>query len=150
MKISDFEKKILRDRAKSELERMEDIMSNNAENQVLRDFKDRFNICETVYKVILAEHQRCKGKTTTGYLKLDMRQIPHALRFAGYDFSKDLLIDLFGKTSPKGTTAKKLRDATTHGIDEAAVSEIMRRKDELFGYMDQFLSVIRTYDEAVA
>ena len=47
-------------------------------------------------------------------------------------------------------TVKKLRDAVTHGINEKAVKEIMNRKDELFGYMDDFLNTIRTFDQTAA
>ena len=70
------------------------------------------------------------------------------LTFAGYSFDKGLLNDLFGATSKKGMTVKKLRDAVTYGIDEKAVAEISKRKDELFGYMDAFLNTIKTFDQA--
>jgi hypothetical protein len=104
-------------------------------------------VCETVYKVILAEHQRRKGKTNTTYLKVNMSQVPHALNFAGYTFDKSLLNELFGAKSQKGETVKKLRDMVSHGIDKKAVAEITGRKDELFGYMDSFLWEIRTFDD---
>ena len=44
-------------------------------------------------------------------------------------------------------TVKKLRDDITHGIDEKAVKEITNRKDELFGYMNDFLNTIRSFDQ---
>ncbi len=106
----------------------------------------KFTIFETVYKVVLEEHQKYKGKPITHYLKIDMRQVPHALYFAGYAFEKTLLNELFGTSSQRGKTVKELRDATTHGISEAAVAEIIVRKDELFGYMDEFLTGIRSFE----
>ena len=36
----------------------------------------------------------------------------------------------------------------THGIDEKAVKEIKNREDELFGYMNDFLNTIKTFDQA--
>lgn len=145
-KISEQEKRILRENAKKELERMEECLSDQSTVQILDSFKNKFNICETVYKVILKEHQKRKGKSVTNFLMVDMRQVPNALKFAGYDFDKELLIELFGSSSQKGETVKKLRDKITHGIDETAAEEIITRKDELFGYMDKFLTEIRLFN----
>lgn len=147
-KISPQEQKILRNNAKAELERMEACLMDQNTVQLLDAFKSKFNICETVYKVIFAEHQKRKRKDVNGYLKVDMTQVPHALNFAGYSFEKTDLNELFGASSKKGTTVKKLRDSVTHGINQKAVNEIIARKEELFGYMDSFLSVIRTFDDA--
>lgn len=147
--LSEEEKRQLRNNAKSEIERLEQLLQNDENVQIVDAFKNRFNVCESAYKVVLAKHQSCKGKQPTDFLKLDMRQIPQALAFAGYSFDKQLLTDLFGaKSSSKGRTAKKLRDGTTHGIDESAVREIISRKEELFGYMDTFLQTIKTFDFA--
>lgn len=147
-KISEENKKKLRLSAKAELERLEVYFSNQEVVQLLDDFKNKFNICESVYKIILAEHQRFKGKPENDYLKVSMLQVPHALSFAGYTFDKTLLNELFGASSQNGKTVKKLRDAITHSINDKAVQEIITRKEELFGYMDAFLSVIRTFDAA--
>lgn len=143
-KISEQEKQSLRSRAKAELERLESCLMDQSTVQLLDAFKNQFNVCETVYKVILAEHQKRKGKLDTSFLKVKMTQVPHALKFAGYDFDRILLNELFGASSKKGKTVKKLRDETTHGINEKAVEEIVARKDELFGYMDAFLAGIRS------
>jgi hypothetical protein len=146
-KISEQDKFALRNSAKAELERLESYLSDRETVRLIDDFKNKFNVCETVYKVILAEHQRRKGKTNTTYLKVNMSQVPHALKFAGYTFDKPLLNELFGSASQKGNTVKKLRDMVSHGIDKKAVAEIISRKEELFGYMDSFLSEIRTFDD---
>ena len=149
-KITEQEKKILRNNAKTELERLEVCLSDQCTVQLLDAFKNKFNICESVYKVILAEHQKCKGKPASSYLKVNMTQVPHALNFAGYTFDRELLNELFGSSSQKGKTVKKLRDETTHGINEKAVKEIVARKDELFGYMEEFLAGIRSFDSNAA
>lgn len=148
-KITEEEKKKLRDSAKAELERLEAIYSDEEVTKLLDDFREKYNLCESVYKVILAEHQKVKGHKETDYLKVTMQQVPHALKFAGYGFDKALLTEIFGAKSQKGKTVhtvKKLRDAVTHGIASEAVQEITDRKQELFGYMDAFLSGIRDFD----
>lgn len=148
-KITEEEKKKLRDSAKAELERLEAIYSDEEVTKLLDDFREKYNLCESVYKVILAEHQKVKGHKETDYLKVTMQQVPHALKFAGYGFDKALLTEIFGAKSQKGKTVhtvKKLRDAVTHSIDSDAVQEITDRKEELFGYMDAFLSGIRDFD----
>ena len=150
-KITEEEKKKLRDSAKAELERLEAIYSDEEVTKLLDDFREKYNLCESVYKVILAEHQKVKGHKETDYLKVTMQQVPHALKFAGYGFDKALLTEIFGAKSQKGKTVhtvKKLRDAVTHGIASKAVQEITDRKGELFGYMDAFLSGVRDFDAA--
>lgn len=100
-KISKEEQLNIRNRAKAELERLEKIQADIEKVKILDNFKNKFNMCETTYKIILAEHQKNKNVTPNGYLKLDMRQVPHALTFAGYDFNKELLTELFGSKSTK-------------------------------------------------
>lgn len=136
----------MRESARLELARLETVFENQQTIELLDNFKNRFNLCETVYKVILKKHQENKGKKFTSFLKVSMTQVPYALSFAGYSFDEAMLNELFGASGKKGTTVKKLRDAVTHGIDPKAVSEIIARKEELFGYIDSFLSVIRTFD----
>ena len=150
IKITEQEKIQLRANAKTEVERLENVLGNTQTVQLLDAFKNKFNICETAYKVILAEHQHRKGNQDNAYLKITMTQVPHALSFAGYNFDKELLNDLFGANSPKGMTAKKLRDAVTHGVDQKAVNEITARNEELIGYMDTFLNLIKTFDNVAA
>ena len=143
MKISEKEKTELRDRAKSELERLEAIMNNAQIMELLDRYKNEFNLCESTYKVVLAEHQlRTKGKVPA-QLKLNMSQVPFAMMFAGYDIDRDLLNRLFGAKCDRGRTAKKLRDAITHNLEQKAIEEIESRQSELFADMDAFLEIIR-------
>lgn len=131
-KITSEEQIRLRNKAKAEMERLEKIVADDETIQLLDMFKNRFNICETTYKVILAEHQT-KKKNRTDNLKLNMNQVVSALNFAGYHFDKADLSELFGSKSAdkKHQTVKKLRDGVTHGMDPKCVQEIMERKDEL-------------------
>lgn len=148
-KISVEKQLELRNMAKSELIRLMEIQSDDETTELLNRFKNKYNICETVYKVILKEHQKFKKKTLTNdYMKVIMTQVPHALTFAGYSFDKNLLNELFGSKGKKGMTVKKLRDAVTHGIDEKAISEISKREAELFSYMNDFLNIIESFDNA--
>lgn len=144
LKNTEEEKKKLRDSAKAELERLEAIYSNEGVTQLLNDFKGKCNLCESVYKIILVRYLQAKGKKTGKRLVVDGRQVDAVLKFAGYGFDKAFLKELFGEKSANGKTVKGLRDAVTHGIDSKAVQEITDRKAELFGYMDTFLSEIRT------
>lgn len=146
-KITQEEKKKLRDSAKAELERLEAIYSD----EEVTNFKGKYNLCESVYKVILVRYQKAKGRKPEKYLIVDGRQVEAALKFAGYNFDKALLTEIFGAKSKKGKTVhtvKKLRDAVTHSIDSDAVQEITDRKQELFGYMDALLSGVRDFDAA--
>ena len=102
--ISEQDQRKLRNCAKEELQRMKKIMSDASVVELLDEFKNKFNICETVYKIVLEEHQKRKGKKKDYFLKVTMTQVPHALAFAGYAFEKELLNELFGAKSKKGMT----------------------------------------------
>ena len=143
MKITTDEQFELRNKAKSELERLETVMSDVAVMQLLDCYKNKFKLCESAYKVILKEHQlKTKGKVPN-HLKIDMTQAPFAMAFAGYNIERDLLNRLFGAKCENGRTAKKLRDAITHSFEQKAIDEIQARQNELFSDMNTFLEIIR-------
>lgn len=68
IKISESEKQDLRCRAQKELERLEACLSDQHTVQLLDAFKNKFNLCETVYKFILTEHQKYKGNKISNEL----------------------------------------------------------------------------------
>ena len=145
-KYSENQQKALRLEAKKELIRLENVSKDTETMTLIESFKTKYNICETVYKVVLREHQSIKKNEHETHLKVTMRQVPHALKFAGYGFKKDLLNNIFGASCENGMTVKKLRDKVTHGMDSKAIEEIKQRKDELFGYMDIFIEVMKNFD----
>ncbi|MCI8396417.1 MAG: hypothetical protein HFJ52_01665 [Clostridia bacterium] len=147
MELSEGEKFALRNQAKAELERIEKVFNDENTKILIDNFKNTFLLCEATYKVILAEHQKCKGKTVTRLL-VSMKQAPYALNFAGYDFEKDLLRKLFSAENHVGKkSVKKIRDSLTHKLDHDTINELLVRKEELFGYMNEFLVKIRTFDQ---
>ncbi|SET62073.1 hypothetical protein [[Clostridium] polysaccharolyticum] len=147
--LDEAQKISLRNRAKDELVRIETLIADKDKKRMIDDFKEKFSLCEIVYKVILEEHQFNKTGKHLDYLKVTMTQVPHALTFAGYDFDKDLLTKLFGAEEKIGSrSVKKLRDALTHSMNDKAVNELSDRYEELNGYMDSFLNKIRTFDAA--
>ena len=54
--LSAKEQKQLREKAKKELVRLESIDTDTI--QLLDKFKNKFNYCETIYKMVLKEHRR--------------------------------------------------------------------------------------------
>lgn len=147
--LDDGQKLSLRNRAKDELNRIETLMADKDKKRMIADFKEKFSICEIVYKVVLEDHQFNKTGQHIDRLQVTMKQVPHALAYAGYDFDKDLLTKLFGAEEKIGSrSVKKLRDALTHSMNDKAVNELFDRYEELNGYMDSFLNKIRTFDAA--
>lgn len=147
--LDETQKLSLRNRAKDELIRIEKLVADKDKKKLIDDFKEKFSICEIVYKVILEEHQFNKTGKHSDYLKVTMTQVPHALMFAGYDFDKELLTKLFGAEEKIGSrSVKKLRDSLTHSMNDKAVNELSDRYEEMNGYMDSFLNKIRTFDAA--
>lgn len=151
--LTNEEKTKLHNKTKSEIERLEQISGDVETIQLLDSFKNKFNICESAYKVILFEHQKAKGKDVKmKKLKIDMKQVPYALNFAGYTFDSNLLNELFGSNSNINgcKTVKILRDSITHSINQQSVNETKDRAEELFGYMDTFLDTIKNFDNEEA
>ena len=137
----------LRNKAKIELERLENTISNEETQKLIEDFKLKFSFCEIVYKVILEDHQFNKYGEHKSRLTISMREAPYALKYAGYNFDKKLLSNLFGAENRMGRrSVKKLRDSLTHSLDKKAVEELKNRKEEIFDYMDTFLNEIRDFD----
>lgn len=152
--LSETEKSKLRVKVRKELQDLTDILSQEDTVTLLDSYKNEFNRCETACKVVFAAYLKAKSKSkkqnkekNNPYLKLDMRQIPAAMNFAGYSFESQLLDKLF---SGKKHSAKKLRDAVTHGISKSAVREIKERQNELFRYMEEFICYIRDFDAVLA
>ena len=101
----------------------------------------------TVYKVIFAVYELNRTGTRPERMQITMRQAPTALSYAGYDYDRELLKKLFGSEDRIGIrSVKKLRDALTHSVKQNAIDELLAREEELFGYMEQFLTKVREFD----
>lgn len=145
MKISKEEQEKLRKDAKKELERIEKLMSDSNVVSEIDKLKDKFSICENVYKVILKEHKFRKAKRYYDYFEITMKEVPHAMNFAGYNFDRTFLGKIFGSEKKKGIRSiKTIRNSLTHEMNQSVINELMNRKDELNKYMDEFLENIRS------
>ncbi|WP_026524759.1 hypothetical protein [Butyrivibrio sp. MB2005] len=147
--LNDGQKLLLRNRAKDELDRIERLIADKDKKRMIDDFKEKFSVCEIVYKVILEDHQFNKTGQHKERFKVIMTQVPYALAYAGYDFDNELLKKLFSSEGKIGSrSVKKLRDELTHSMNDKAVKEVSDRYEELNGYMDSFLDKIRSFDAA--
>ena len=146
-KLTREERIELRHETVETIQKLERTYANEHDTELINRFLNKFNVCETAYKVILRKHQEKKGKSPEPHsLKLNMSQVPYALSFAGYDFSKECLNEIFGSkldAKPPKKTLKKMRDALTHGIDQAALTELQNREIEIFTMMNTFLSSLK-------
>ena len=150
-KLTEAEQLTLRNKAKAEYERLANLYSDKETMAEIESFKNKFEMCECTYKVILEEHQFRKTGKHFDRLTISMKQAPHALTYAGYDFDSILLTKLFGAEERIGRrSVKKLRDALSHRADQAAVQELMTRNAELHQYMDTFLDKICNFDTSAA
>ena len=149
--LTEEEQLVLRNKAKAELERLETELSDLETKKMIDNYKEKFSLCEIVYKIIFDEHQFKKTGEHPQRMQIKMTQVPHALNFAGYTYDKNLLTNLFGGEDRVGKrTVKKLRDALTHSMSKSAVEELRSREQELHGYMDDFLNVIKNFDNQAA
>ncbi len=143
-KLTPEEKLELRTEAADVIRQLENTYADDQNSALINRFLNRFNVCETAYKVILKKHQEKKGKSASlRSLKLNMNQVPHALAFAGYNFDRDDLTELFGSKSVEGSskmTLKNIRNGLTHGINQSVLVELREREAEIFDSMDRFIA----------
>jgi hypothetical protein len=73
-----------------------------------------------------------------------MKEIPAALKYAGYNIDSDILNSIFsgsGKYRKRGTmSARLLRNAVIHNLSEPDIKEICNRYEHLYNTMNIFLS----------
>ena len=137
----------LKAKARKVIEDLEKKLQDEDTKKVLDNFKNKFNICETAYKVFLKKYKIINDQKIGESFKINMKQVNPTLKLVGFDFNYQFLNKLFGSSTKFGQkSVKKLRDETTHGIDKSAVKEIIERKDELFGYMDEFIETLKKID----
>lgn len=149
-KKTDKEQLTLRNKAKDELFKLENIMNDANTIADIDAFKNKFLICEKVYKVLLKQHLKERDKLPSNkVMKITMSQVKPVLRNVGYDFDEKILNKLFGSEERSGKkSVKKMRDRLTHNMNKNDINEFKERKDELNGYMDYFIEKVRNFDKA--
>lgn len=150
-KKTDKEQLTLKNKAKDELIKLENIMDDSKTMADIDAFKNKFLICEKIYKVLLKQHLKERDKLPPNeVMKITMSQVKPVLHNAGYDFNNEILNKLFGSEERLGKkSVKKIRDRLTHSMIENDINEFKERKDELNGYMDYFIEKVRNFDKAV-
>lgn len=134
----------LKSKAQKELLRLEAVFENADVRQKIDNIKDKFSICEIVYKKLLKPYLENKNKKISEHLQITMNQVPSVFSYAGYSLEYDLLNNIFGSKKKSGEhSVKKLRDELNHSLKENAIIELMNRHDELNTYMDSFLDTIK-------
>lgn len=89
--LTEEEQLVLRNKAKAELERLETELSDLETKKMIDNYKEKFSLCEKVYKIIFDEHQFKKTGEHPQRMQIKMTQVSHALNFAGYTYDKNLL-----------------------------------------------------------
>lgn len=143
--LTEKEQLNLRQQAKKSIETIEKLCNYEDNNKILNEFKNKFILCETAYKTILKNFKKDEDESK---LKINMNQVATYLKKVGYNFDYELLDKIFSYKNEKGSrSAKFLRNEVSHKPNKSSVDEIVNRKDELFGYMDEFINVIKTFDD---
>ena len=130
-------------KVQAELQRLEELFENEDVTQKIDTLKDKFSICEIVYKIILKDYLKSKNEDTKK-LVINMTQAKAALKYAGYIFDSEIVGKVFGSQKAVGSRSVKIiRDELNHTLKQIVVKELIDRYDELIGYMDSFLNMIR-------
>ena len=126
----------------------EEYLKTNDKLRCRYQFLEKFTLCEICCKAILKEYKK-NNKTFSSEknLKLDMREIPAALKFAGYSIEEEILRLIFagsGNYTKRGCkSAKQLRNGIVHNLSESDIEEVCKRYTCLCATMDSFLNYFR-------
>jgi hypothetical protein len=60
---------------------------------MIDNYKEKFSLCEIVYKIIFEEHQFKKTEEHPQRMQIKMIRVPHALKFAGYTHDKNIHLE---------------------------------------------------------
>lgn len=157
MALTEKEKLKLRNKARAELDRLEQLENDKDTIYRIEAFKRKFLKCEIVYKIFLKKKQedakkrkkkqKGKKKKQEGALKLNFNQVKPTLKYVGLPFDKELMKFLFSTDEKGGLgTVKSLRNALTHTMSKSAVDELLTREAEMHACMDSFLNLVRNFD----
>ena len=141
-------KKEKRSKVRATLEKKETFIKNQEQTVCRYQFLDEFVLCEVVCKSVVSMYRK-NNKTFTSEkdLKLDMKEIPAALKYAGYVIDLDVLNPIFagsGNYRRRGSkSAKQLRNAIIHNLSEPDVLEMYNRYEYLHNTMNSFLNYFR-------
>lgn len=133
----------------------EEYLKKNDKLRYRYQFLEKFTLCEICCKAILKEYKK-NNKTFSSEknLKLNMREIPAALKFAGYSIEEEILSIVFsssGNYMKRGSkSAKQLRNGIVHNLSESDIEEVCKRYIFLCTAMDSFLNYFRKETDASA
>lgn len=151
MALTESGQHALKNKFRTELERLESLENDKGTIEKVEAFKRKFSRCEIVYKVLLKKQQEDTKKKLKGDLKLIITQVEPALSYAGLPFDENLMKKLFSSNRTSGSrTVKNHRDVLTHEMPKNAAYELIKREAEINGNMDAFLDLIRNFDSGQA
>lgn len=141
-------KKEKRTQVQKALTKKETFIKSQEQTVCRHQFLDEFVLCEIACKAVVSMYRK-NNKTFTSEkdLKLDMKEIPAAIKYAGYNIDNDVLNVIFagsGNYRKRGTkSAKQLRNAIIHNLSEPDVLEMCNRYEYLHNMMNTFLDCFR-------
>ena len=112
-------------------------------------FIEKFTCCEILYKSMLADFKKEKGSCVDEKnLKIDMKELPSVIRYAGLSIDKNKVLDpLFSSSGQyikrNKKSAKQLRNAIVHKLSVEDMEEVRDRKSDLLELMNSFIEEVR-------
>lgn len=129
MALTESGQHALKNKSRTELERLESLENDKGTIEKVEAFKRKFSRCEIVYKVLLKKQQEDTKKKLKGDLKLIITQVELALSYACLPFDENLMKKLFSSNRTSGSrTVKSLRDALTHEMPKNTADELIKKK----------------------
>lgn len=141
-------KKEKRTKVQKVFAKKETIIKCQEQTSCRHKFLDEFVLCEIACKAVVSMYRK-NNRTFTSErdLKLDMKEIPAAMKYAGYSIDNDVLNVIFAGSGPyrkRGTkSTKQLRNAIIHNLSEPDIQEMRNRYEYLHNVMNTFLDSFR-------
>lgn len=123
---------------------------DKSDNRKTKDtFLEKFILCEIGLKNVLNYYYKKQGQEREADdIEMGLSTIKAALKLAQYNIPDDTLERMFKAKKKRGErSVRDLRNGIVHDLTIPDLQEVITRKNELFGLMDEFIIALTTSND---
>lgn len=123
---------------------------DKSDNRKTKDmFLEKFFLCEIGLKTVLNYYYKKQGQEKEADdIEMGLSTIKAALKLAQYNIPDDTLERMFKAKKKRGErSVRDLRNGIVHDLAIPDLQEVITRKTELFGLMDEFIIALTTSND---
>lgn len=143
-KLSDEQK--LKNKVVQNITSKKNFLDKSDNREVKDTFLEKFILCEIGLKTVLNYYYKYQGQEKEATdIEMGLSTIKAALKLVQYNIPDDTLERMFKAKKKRGErSVRDLRNGIVHDLTIPDLQEVIARKDELFGLMDEFVAALTT------